>query len=490
MMSYLDLGIVEIHKALVEKRVTPLELAKEAIERAKSNKDNAFEYIAEEEAHAFASTLTDPVESNLLWGIPYALKDNYSTKGMPTTASSNILNGYKPVYDATIVKKLAERGCVMTGKTTLDELAMGGTGTTGHLGKTYNPWDPSHTRMVGGSSCGSAVAISAPIVPFAIGSDTGDSVRKPASFVGAVGLKPTWGRISRFGLFPFAPSMDHVAFFTRSVEDSAIVLEAISGEDKMDTTSSSRPVEDYLGESKADVSGKRVAVIKDIIDSVNNPDVKSSFEKVVKALRDGGAIVEEVAFGEQLLKAIYATYMVISCAEAGSNNANLDGIKFGPFHGGATYQEVMSNARTKGFSELIKRRFVIGSFALMAENRDELFICAQKARAKIVERANEILRDYDLFIAPAAPGSAPLFEGKSNKLSSEYLIADNFMAISNFGGFPSITIPMGYSEGLPLGVNINGRIFEEGLVLSAARSIEDRSGLSNLSVTNKKEVRL
>ena len=237
-MSYLDLPLQELHQALVEKKVTPLELTEEALKRAHENKDNAFEYIDDEGAKAFAATLTEPEKDNPLWGVPYFSKDNYSTKGIPSTASSNILNGYIPVYDATVITKLREAKAVLLGKTTLDELAMGGTGTTGHLGTTYNPWDPTHKRGIGGSSCGSAAAVAASIVPFALGSDTGDSVRKPASLAGLVGMKPTWGRISRYGLFPFAPSLDHVAYFSRDVYSSAVLLDVLSGRDLNDSTSS------------------------------------------------------------------------------------------------------------------------------------------------------------------------------------------------------------------------------------------------------------
>lgn len=206
-MNYLDLPLLDLHKALVAKQVTPLALALEAIKRAKTNKDNAFELIDEEGAKAFAASLGEPEADNPLWGVPYFAKDNFSTKGLETTASSNILAGYIPVFDATVIAKLKERKAVLLGKTTLDELAMGGTGTTGRKGKTYNPYDSKHERMIGGSSCGSAAAVAASVVPFALGSDTGDSVRKPASYAGLVGMKPTWGRISRYGLFPSLPRL-------------------------------------------------------------------------------------------------------------------------------------------------------------------------------------------------------------------------------------------------------------------------------------------
>ena len=214
-MSYLDLTIKEMHQALVDKKVTPLELTLEAIKRAKEDNNNAFETILEKEAIEIASNLKEPEVDNIFWGIPVGIKDNFSTKGILTTGSSEILRDYVPVFNATVVQKLLDAHAVPIAKTTLDELAMGGTGTTGHKGITYNPYDPSHTRLVGGSSCGSAAMVSNAVVPFALGSDTGDSVRKPASYAGLVGFKPTWGRISRFGLFPFAPSLDHVASFGR-----------------------------------------------------------------------------------------------------------------------------------------------------------------------------------------------------------------------------------------------------------------------------------
>ena len=475
-MNYLDLPISKIHEALVAKKVTPLELTKEALRRAHENKDNAFEMILDDEAIAFASSLTEPEEDNLLWGIPYLAKDNFSTKGLPTTASSNVLNGYKPLYDARVIDVLAKKKAVLIGKTTLDELAMGGTGTTGHLGITYNPYDPKHERMMGGSSCGSAAAIAGGIVPFALGSDTGDSVRKPASYGGVIGMKPTWGRISRYGLFPFAPSLDHVGYFTRYVEDAALLCDVLSGRDEMDSTSSTKPLPhclEKLGEKKK----ATFAVLDDITDSIHDEQVLKAFKGLCDKLEAEGNKVEHVTFGKEALESIYATYIVISCAEATSNDANLDGIKFGPYYEGKTYQEVMFNARTKGFSELIKRRFVIGSFCLMAENQDVLFLRAQKNRAKIVARTNEILANADFILVPAAPSIAPKLGDSSDKLSDEYLIADNHLALGNFAGLPSITLPLGYEDGMPFGINLMGKAFDEEALFIASRDIEGMTGL-------------
>lgn len=485
-MSYLDLTIKEMHQALVDKKVTPLELTLEAIKRAKEDNNNAFETILEKEAIEIASNLKEPEVDNIFWGIPVGIKDNFSTKGILTTGSSEILRDYVPVFNATVVQKLLDAHAVPIAKTTLDELAMGGTGTTGHKGITYNPYDPSHTRLVGGSSCGSAAMVSNAIVPFALGSDTGDSVRKPASYAGLVGFKPTWGRISRFGLFPFAPSLDHVAYFTRSVEDSALSLSLLAGRDNHDATSSTKPVEDYAKAINNPIKGVKIAVLREVVDSIDDKNILEAFNNTIKELEKQGAVVEYVDFSIKLLESIYPTYMVISCAEATSNNANLDGIKFGPRYEADTYTDVMIKARTKGFCELIRRRFIIGSFALMRENQNDLFLRAQKARRLIVNRTNEILSDYDFIYVPAAPSIAPKFSDSSDRLSNNYLIADNILVLGNFAGLPSLTLPIGKENNMPFGANVMGRAFEEAKVFNVAKIIENIVGLENMSAREVK----
>lgn len=479
-MSYLDLTIREIHEALLADKVTPLELAKEAIERAKKDTNNAFEYISEKEALEAVEALKDKDKNSLMWGIPFVIKDNYSTKDIPTTASSNILNGYTPIFDSEVYARLIKAGGIPIGKTTLDELAMGGSGMTGHKGLTYNPYDPSHKHMIGGSSCGSAAATCVGIAPLGIGSDTGDSVRKPASHSGLVGFKPSWGRISRFGLFPFATSLDHVAYFTRSVEDSAITLEFLAGRDFKDATSSEKPVEKYAEKLNPSVKGLKVAVIKEIYDSITDKDIRGKFDESLKALEDKGAIINYVSMDSQLCKAIFPTYFIISCAEATSNNANLDGIKFGPRYEGENYEQVMSEARTNGFSELIKRRFIIGSYSLLSENQHDIFLRAQKCRRLIVNAVNDILKDNDVIYLPASPRTAPLFNADADKLSDEYLIADNYLAIGNFAGLPSLTLPLGMIDGLPFGGNVTGRAFDEQTVFNVSLAIEEITGLKKL----------
>ena len=473
-------SILELHELLVSKKVTPLDLAKDAIQLAKNDNCNAFEYIMENEALEIASNLGEVEANNPLWGIPFVIKDNMSTKDVPTTASSNVLNGYIPVYDAAVVEKLKNAKAVPIGKTTLDELAMGGTGTSGHLGITHNPWDKAHSRLVGGSSCGSASAMASGIVPFALASDTGDSTRKPASFAGLVGFKPTWSRISRYGLFPFAPSLDTVGIFTRNVTDAAIVTEVLAGRDDRDSTSSTKEVAHYFNKIKGKCEKRRIAVVKEIVEAVKDKDVLEAFNKTIVGLKEKGFVINAVSMSTELLSSLFPTYFVLSCAEATSNNANMDGIKFGPLSNGSTFEEVVTEARTKGFGELIKRRFVIGSFALMKENKNDLFIRAQKNRRRIVENVNNILRDNDFIYLPAAPSIAPKFTDASDRLSDEYLIADNHLVLGNFAGLPSITLPIGFKDDMPFGANLMGRAFEETELFQVSYELEQVTGLANI----------
>lgn len=487
-MSYLDCSIKEIHEALVNKKITVYELVSESLERARNDKNNAFEVILKDEALKKAKELDDKGidKDKILYGIPYAVKDNLSTKDIETTGSSNILKGYVPIFDATVIKYLNNEGAILIGKTTLDELAMGGSGTTGHKGITYNPYNKEHDRLMGGSSCGSASVVASGIVPFALGSDTGDSVRKPASYGGLVGFKPTWGLISRFGLFPFATSMDHVAYFTKNVEDSSILLNYLSKKDEMDFTNTSKVRPNYSLLAKK-INNKKIAYVKEIVESIKDKEIINKYEKSLEFLKQAGAIVEEVNIDINLLKSIFPVYFILSCAEATSNNSNLDGIKFGVNFGGETYKEVMFNARNKGFSPMIKRRFIIGSYSLMKENQYELFIRAQKARKLIVEAFNDVFKKYDAIYMPATPTIAPKINEEEDKLSSTYLIADNYLAYGNLGGFPSITIPLGFKDNLPFGGNITCKPYNEVEVFNIASCLEEYLGYRNLTINTYKE---
>ena len=475
MMNYLSLNIYEIHKALVNKEVTPLVLVKKALEKIKNDTNNAFEYIYEKEAIEIAKQLKEPEIDNPLWGIPFAIKDNFSTKGIPTTGSSKLLEGYIPTFDSEVYRRLLDKKAIPIAKTTLDELAMGGTGSSGHLGKTYNPWDESKTRMIGGSSCGSAAACAAGIVPFSIGSDTGDSVRKPASYSALVGFKPTWGRISRYGLFTFAASLDTVAYFTRNVKDSALLLNVLAGHDIKDTTSSSLPIEEYK-------ENKTLTIIKEIYDDLKDEAIKKTFDELIKDLKEKGYKINTVSIGFDLAKAIYSCYYIISSAEATSNNANLDGIKFGVNKEAGSYEEMLFKVRTEGFSDRIRRRFVIGSISLLEENQEEIYLRALRCRRVIVDAFNKILESNDAIILPASPTIAPLFGDDIPKKSfaKEATVSDNYLAFANLGGYPSITLPLGYKNGMPFGVNLTSHHFTESKLLKIAQVVEDITGLKDL----------
>ena len=435
-------------------------------------------------------TFVDPSEqlatmpkSGKMLGIPIALKDNVCTKGIKTTACSNILNDYVPIYDATIVKKLKDAGAITICKTNMDELAMGGTNLTSNIGACLNPWDTS--RMSGGSSGGSAAIVASGAVDFAIGSDTGDSVRKPASNCGVVGVKPTYGRISRYGIIPYSSSLDHVGYFTRSIYDASVALEVLAGRDDLDMTSSNREVEAYSENLNSDIRGKKIAIFKNVYDGLTNEQTKEIFGKLLANLKAKGAIVEEVSFDEQLLKAILPTYYLIANCEATANHSNLDGIRFGVRKDGKDVEEIMINSRTAGFGSLIRKRFVIGSYGLFVENQEKLFRQAQRVRRLIVEEVKRCLDNYDCLIAPASNDIAPKLDDHGrDELSNEYLIVENHMVIGNFTGYPSMTLPMGLIDGCPIGVNITCRAFDEQTMFNIGASIEEITGLKDL----KKEV--
>ena len=475
---YREKTIKELKEDLKEGKITADDLYEKSLRLA---------HYFQDDYNSFVTILDDTKvkeRETLIGGIPYALKDNFSTTGILTTGSSNILKDYVPVYDATVYKKLKRAGATLVGKTVLDELAMGGTGTTGATGIVKNPWDKE--RMIGGSSAGSAAAVALGIVPFSIGSDTGDSVRKPAAFGGLVGFKPTYGRISRYGMFAFASSLDHVAMFTKTVEDAAIVTDILKGQDPLDMTTLKDDGKKYSELVTEEPKGKKLFYIKEICDkelykdSKEVTEVLTKFHELLDKCRQEGFTIEEVSIDKDLLNAIYPTYMCISCAEATSNNANLTGIQFGPRGEGDSIEEIIFDARTKGFSELIKRRFVLGSFILQKENQDKLFLNAQRVRRLLVEKITELFKEYDGMILPASGGIAPKFTDSSEKLSDRYLLLENHLAIGNFGGFPSITIPYGMVEDMPIGLNITGRIKEDDEVLKLAYQVEKLTGYKGI----------
>ncbi len=464
--------IRQLNNDLKSKKITSQELINTAVQKAKDS---------QEKINAFVTILEDisinEETTSLLSGIPCAVKDNFSTKGILSTGSSNTLKDYVPYFDATAIKKLKVAGAVIIGKTTMDELGMGGSGLMAATGQVKNPWNLN--KMTRGSSSGSAAAVAAGIVPYALGSDTGDSIRTPAAMCGVVGYKPTYGLISRYGLFAFASSMDTVGVLSRSVGDAAIVVDAIKGQDDYDMTSFNSEDIHLLESLDKEVCGKKLFYIKEICDLNNYPDQNDNliktleeFQKTIKKCESLGITVEEISIDQKLLDSIYPVYLTLASAEATSNMSNLTGIIFGPRGKGSDVNEVMKDHRTNGFSSLIKRRFVIGSYVLQKENQDRYFLASAKLRRIIVDQMNELFTKYDGLILPASVEPAQDIEG----LVNENLRCEQHLAIANFGGFPSITIPNGMVNGLPVGVNITGKIKDDANILNLAYALEEVLG--------------
>ena len=478
-MKYMDKGIVAIHEALKKGEITSQELVEESLAKAHEIQDKT---------NAFVTILDDakglPVTDDLLSGIPYGIKDNYSTRGILSTGSSNTLKNYIPFFSATAVLNLEKKGAVPIGKTTLDEFGMGGTGTTAHTGIVHNPWD--YDRMCAGSSSGSAASVAAGVYPYALGSDTGDSIRKPAAYCGIVGYKPTYGMISRYGLFPFASSLDHCGVLSRSVEDAAIVVDAMKGLDPKDQTTWDSTNIHLYENLKKDVKSTKLFYIKEICDINNYPNASEeliehlkNFQATLKKCEELGMSVEGVSLDQKLLNALPSVYVVISCAEATSNMSNLTGFIFGPRGSGKNYEEMMKDYRTKGFSPLIKRRFIIGSYVLQKENQEKYFKNAQRVRRLIVDEMKKLFTKYDGLILPVGSGPAKLLDNPTDMVKEETTILENHLQIGNFGGFPSITIPNGFVSDLPVGVNITGNCYQDELVLNIAYALESSMNYKN-----------
>ena len=481
-----ELGIVKLHEMLKNNEITSKDLIKESLE--KSHKLN-------EKCNAFVTILDDAVESNitdnLLSGIPYGIKDNYSTKDILTTGSSNTLKDYIPFFDATSVLNLKKCGAVAVNKTAMDEFGMGGTGTTAHTGIIRNPWDIA--RSCAGSSSGSAAAVAYGVYPYALGSDTGDSIRKPAAFCGIVGYKPTYGMISRYGLFPFASSLDTCGVLTRSVEDAAIVVDAMKGKDENDATSwDSSNISLYESLDK-NSNSKKLFYIKEIVNLENYPKANDTLKKhlnnfydTINKLKKVGYTVDEISIDKELLNAIPSVYVCLSCAEATSNLSNLTGIVFGPRGNGDNIYEMIKDHRTKGFSPLIKRRLVIGSYILQKENQERYFVNAARARRLIVDKMKELFAMYDALILPVSTGPAPLLEKIGDELNEDdTALLEEHLQIGNFGGFPSITIPNGFINNLPVGINITGNCYDDVNVLNIAYKLESLMDYKDMVVRDE-----
>jgi len=478
-MKYMNKSIEELHELLIKGEVTSEELVKESLELS---------HIVQKKCNAFVTILDDTkptnVTDNLLSGIPYGVKDNYSTKGILSTGSSNTLKDYVPFFDATAIEKLNKAGAVKVNKTAMDEFGMGGTGTTAHTGVQLNPWDT--TRICAGSSSGSAAAVASGVYPYALGSDTGDSIRKPAAYCGIVGYKPTYGMISRYGLFAFASSLDHCGCLTRNVKDAAIVVDTMKGIDPNDMTTWDSSKLDLIGACNDNVEGKKVCYVKELCEIENYPNADEelikhleNFHKTLEICKDMGMQVESVSIDRTLLNAIFSVYRVIHSAEATSNMSNLTGIIFGPRGEGDNYIDMIKDHRTKGFSPLIKRRFVIGSYVLLSENQDRYFKNAQRVRRLIVNEWKKLFETYDAVLSPVGIGPAKKIDDLNRDYDLNTIALDEQLQVGNFGGFPSITIPNGFINNLPVGINITGNCYLDEKVLNIAYALESKMDYKN-----------
>jgi aspartyl-tRNA(Asn)/glutamyl-tRNA(Gln) amidotransferase subunit A len=403
-----------------------------------------------------------------LAGVPVALKDNFATRGIPTTCSSRILEGWCPPYDATVVERLRAAGAVIVGKTNLDEFAMGSSTENSAFGPTRNPHDPS--RVPGGSSGGSAAAVAAEFSALAFGSDTGGSIRQPAAFCGVVGVKPTYGRVSRYGLVAFASSLDQIGPFTTTVEDAALSLEVISGHDPMDTTSIPEPVPSYREHLRDGVEGLRVGLIREFFEAEGlSSDVERRVREAAAALEQAGAKVDEASAPSTMYG--LSAYYLIAPAEASSNLARYDGVRYGLRVDAATTGEMNTKSRTAGFGAEVKRRIMLGTYALSAGYYDAYYGKAQRVRTLILRDFDRAYESYDVLLGPTAPSTAFAFGAKADPLAM--YLNDVFTIPSNLSGHPAMSVPFGTGDdGLPVGVQVLAPPLQEAMMLRVAAALE------------------
>lgn len=468
-MKYLDLDIVEINQLLKSKKIKPIDLVNEAFERIENNKLNCFITLNKQEAINKAIELEDKEVDNLLFGIPIAIKDNILTKNLTTTAASHMLEDFNPIYDATVINKLKEKNMIIIGKTNMDEFAMGSTSETSYFGNTLNPYD--NTLTAGGSSSGSAACVAANLTPFSLGTDTGGSIRQPSSFCGIVGLKPTYGTVSRYGVIAFASSLDQVGPMSRNVFENALLLDAISGYDKNDLTVKDIHV-DYTSLIGKDIKGIKIAVPNYYMSDVIDSEVKNKVLNIIEMLKSNGAIIDYIDI--DYLEYAIPLYQIIALAEASSNLARYDGVKYGLYKDAKDINELYVKTRTEGFGNEVKRRIMIGSYILSGENALEYYYKALKVRQAMTNSFKEAFKKYDLIIGPTNTNVAyKLGSTCDDALKSFY---DDLLTIPvNMAGLPAMSLPIGYNhDNLPIGMHIIGDYFKEDKIYWLASFIESK----------------
>ncbi|MBS4770143.1 Asp-tRNA(Asn)/Glu-tRNA(Gln) amidotransferase subunit GatA [Carnobacteriaceae bacterium zg-ZUI240] len=463
-----------MRQGLISKEFSAVELTQSIFSNVKAidakvesflalNEENALQQAkASDEKGYDATTVT-------MQGLPIGIKDNIVTKGLLTTASSRMLENFNPIYDATVVEKLNNAGAVTIGKLNMDEFAMGGSTETSYFAKTKNPYDL--TRVPGGSSGGSAASVSSGIIPASLGSDTGGSIRQPASFTNLVGMKPTYGRVSRNGLIAFASSLDQIGPMTRTVSDNALVLQTISGHDVKDATSSTLAVPDYVSQLARGVKGMRIAVPSEYFGAGIDEEVKQAIYKAIEVYKSLGAIVEEVSLPHS--KYGIPAYYIIASSEASSNLQRFDGIRYG-YHAtdAANLEELYVKSRSQGFGTEVKRRIMLGTFSLSSGYYDAYFKKAGQIRTLIKQDFEDVLKTYDIILGPTTT-SVAFKMGENIKDPIAMYMSDLLTVPMNLAGVPAMSIPAGFNaDGLPIGMQLVGRYYDELTLYQAAYAFE------------------
>ena len=476
MSNYLSKSLKEINSLLKEKKIKPIDLVEEAFENIENNKElNAFITLNKEEALKKAKELEEKEIDNILFGLPIAIKDNICTKGLRTTCASKILENFTPIYDATVIEKINEHNMIIIGKTNMDEFAMGSTSRTSYFGAPKNPWNQE--KIAGGSSGGSASCVSARIVPFALGSDTGGSIRQPSSHCGIVGMKPTYGRISRYGLVAFASSMDQIGPMTRNVYENAELLNILCGKDEKDLTSARKEKEDFTRLIGKSIKGMKLAVPKYFLTDIVDKVILDKFNETIEMLKENGATVDYIDI--DYIENSVTLYEIIAMAEASSNLARFDGIKYGySYENPKDLEEMYKKTRQIGFGEEVKRRIMVGSFILSGENAKIYYDKALQIRDDIRKSFLKAFEKYDLILGPTTTSVAHNLSEEQIDPSKSFL-DDILVNPVNMAGLPGINVPIGFDEEkMPIGLHIIGNCFDEATIYKLAAYVEKKLNLN------------
>ncbi len=491
-MQIATMTIDEIRVGIREQKFTAQEVVKALFQRIKKVEPEIGGYITlcEEDALQQAIIVDEKIKAGeklgKLAGVPVAVKDNICTDGIRTTCASKMLEDFIPPYDATVVKKLKAEDAIIIGKTNMDEFAMGSSNENSAFKIVKNPWDTK--RVPGGSSGGSAAVVAAGMAPLSLGSDTGGSIRQPAAFCGVVGLKPTYGLVSRFGLIAFASSLDQIGPLTRTVKDCALSLEVLQGNDPMDGTSVKEvKTKSYLDGLEEGVKGYKIGIPKGFLQKGLNEEIAKAIEDSIEKFKELGAIVEEIDL--PITDAELSAYYIISSAEASSNLARFDGVRYG--YRTEDFQkldELMEKTRTEAFGGEVKRRIMLGTYALSSGYYDAYYNKAQKLREKIRQQYQEIFKTYDLIITPTTP-SLPFLCGEKVNDPMEMYLGDIYTININLAKLPALSMPCGFSkEGLPIGIQLIGGEYTEDKILKAAFALEEELKLSTIIPEGKEEI--